>query len=81
MNIDEFIKERDFALTKAVMEDDFEPILAYFVKYDVPIMSTNPRLIQGATYKAAYNCLSLPQNVRQRAKQRCSEIGMSEKII
>lgn len=80
MNIDEFTKERDFALTKAVMEDDFEPILAYFVKYHSPIMS-NLRVVQGVTYKAAYNCLSLPQNVRERAKQKCIEIGMSEKII
>lgn len=79
--MEQFIKERDFALTKAVMEDDFEPILIYFEKYNITPISNNPIVIEGAVYKAAYNCLSLPQNVRERAKQKCIELGMSEKII
>lgn len=67
MNVKKVVKERDHAFTEAVMHDNWAPALAYVKKYAVP-MPEDPTTLKWGIYKATQGALSIPEEVRTRAR-------------
>lgn len=72
--LQKFVKDRDKAITRAVMNDDWEAAKRYCRKYGVPVPG-NERIFKGAIYKAACEVLSLSQEVRGKAKTEAEKLG------
>lgn len=66
-SIKQVTKERDHAFTEAVMHDNWAPVLAYAKKYEVP-MPDDPTTFKWGVYKATQGALSIPEEVKTRAR-------------
>lgn len=74
--INNFVKERDEALFSL----DERKIRAYAEKYSVRL-SNEPEAFWGSVYKAIYNIIDAPTELRQKAKEWLEENRMSKKIF
>ncbi len=76
MDLKEFVRERDEAFTRLIMEDDWAAVEAYMRKYELlEEMPKDPKVIRAAIYKAAQECTSLPPEVKAEAARKCRELG------
>ena len=69
-----FVKERDEAIKKAVLDDDWEPVKKYSIKYGVPLPKSE-RVMKAGIYKACQECLNIPQEVKEVAYIKCINLG------
>lgn len=69
-----FRKERNEAITAAVMEDKWDKMYAYVRKYGVP-MPIHEIAFKAGTYKAAHDIPALPQEVRDTADRKAIALG------
>lgn len=76
MRFDEFLRDRRDAITKAVMEDDWEPVRAYCKKYGTELPE-NETILKAGIFKAAVAVTDIPDEVKETAKARCRELGFS----
>lgn len=76
MNINDFLKERSTALTKATMEDDWKPFRAYCKKYGIKIPKS-AKVMKAGCYKAVQGCNDIPDEVKQVAFEKCVALGFS----
>lgn len=74
--INDFVKERDEALFSL----DERKIRAYAEKYGVRL-SNEPKVFWGSVYKAIYNIIDAPTELKQKAKEWLDKNGMSTKIF
>ena len=72
--LSQFVKDRNEALTKAVMKDDWKAVRKYCKKYGVPIPK-DPRIFKAGVYKAVNGCTDIPQSVKDVAFAKCLELG------
>lgn len=77
--INRFKKDRDDAVTAAVMNDDFEPLRRYCRKYSIPI-PTNENVFRAGTYKAAGGITALPEEVKRKAAAKAIALGFSPEL-
>ena len=71
-----FAKERDDAYTKAVLNDDWEPVKAYCKEYGVPIPE-DERIMKAGVYKGIQYCTNIPDEVKREAAAKCLRLGFS----
>lgn len=71
-----FIKDRDTAFTKAVMDDDWSAVHKYMKKYGIQKPSSR-KVLKGAIYKAVQECTNIPEDVKAAAAVKCLKLGMS----
>lgn len=74
--INRFKKDRDEAVTAAVMNDDFGPMRRYCRKYCIPIPA-NEKVFKAGTYKAAGAITTLPEEVKHKAAVKAVALGFS----
>jgi len=74
--MDQFVKERNEAFTKAVMEDDWDAVRRYCDKYWIPI-PVKEKVMKAGTYKAVQQCTGIPDHVKDVAFKKCLELGFS----
>lgn len=70
------VEDRDSAFTHAVMTDDFKPVLSYCKRYGVPTPK-DKRVMQAGVYKAVQECISIPEEVKAAAREKCLALGFS----
>lgn len=73
-------KERDDAFIDAVLNDNWDGVIAYSKKYGVPIPEKE-RVMKCGVFKAVQYCTNIPDDVKGIAMQKCIELGMSPFII
>lgn len=72
----DFVKERDQAFIKAVMDDDWSLVEKYCKKYGVP-MPDSIRVMKAGVYKAVQGCTNIPEDVKGMAMAKCLELGFN----
>lgn len=75
----QFIKDRNEALTRFVMNDDWDALRQYCRKYSVP-MPGNRKAAQAGVYKAVQYCTDIPEEVKIKAMKKCLELGFNPLI-
>ena len=76
MNINDFLNDRNQALTKAVMDDDWKPFRKYCKKYGIQIPK-DKRIMKAGCYKAVQGCNDISDEVKDVAFKKCLELGFS----
>lgn len=74
-----FVKERDKAFTDFVLNDDICGILAYCVKWGIP-MPDSMEVFKAGIYKAVSGCIDIPDDVKAIAKEKCIALGFNPEI-
>lgn len=77
--IETFLKDRNEAFIKAVMEDDWKAVRKYCKKYHVPVPSSH-KVFKAGIYKAVQGCNDIPAEVKGIAFKKCIELGFSPLI-
>lgn len=77
--INRFLIDRKEALTKAVMEDNWDYVRVYCDRYGVPIPK-DERIMKAGIYKAVQECTDIPKDVKDVAFMKCLELGFSPLI-
>lgn len=72
----QFIKDRDEAFTRFVMNDDWKAVEEYCKKYFVEIPK-DKRIAHGGVYKAVQYCTDIPEEVKIKAMKKCIELGFN----
>ncbi len=71
-----FYEERDMAFIDAVLNDNWDGVIAFWKKQNIPVPK-NERVVKAAVYKAVQYCLDIPVDVKGIALEKCLELGMS----
>lgn len=74
-----FRKDRNEAITAAVMEDRWDKMHAYAKKYGVPL-PPHEIAFKAGTYKAVAGVMSLPQEVRDTAARKAIALGFKPRM-
>ena len=74
--IEQFLKDRKEAFTKAIMEDKLDYVRVYCDRYGVPIPK-DERILKAGIYKAVQHCTDIPKEVKDKAFMKCLELGFS----
>ena len=69
LEVQQQIKERDRALVRAVMHNDFTPFIDYCARYSVP-MPDDAYVFKMAVYKAALGVVTMPPEIRRNAQMQ-----------
>lgn len=69
-----FIAERHHAFMKAIVEDDWKPVIAYCHRFGAPIPK-NENVMKAGIYKAAQECYDIPEDVKDIAREKCIALG------
>ena len=69
LEVKQQIKDRDRALIRAVMHNDFTPVVNFCAKYSVP-MPNDAYAFKVAVYKAALGVVTMPPDVRRNAQMQ-----------
>ena len=77
--IEQFLKDRKEAFTKAIMEDNLDYVRVYCDRYGVPIPK-DERILKAGIYKAVQHCTDIPKEVKDKAFMKCLELGFSPLI-
>jgi transcriptional regulator with XRE-family HTH domain len=67
LEVQQQIKDRDRALVRAVMHNDFTTFIDYCVRYSVP-MPDDAYVFKMAVYKAALGVVTMPPEIRRNAQ-------------
>ena len=70
-----FTKERDKALTDAVVNDKWDGVRAFMEKYRM--FASNDTVMKAGIYKAVQYCTDIPEDVKTIAMQKCLEMGFN----
>ena len=73
LEVKQQIKDRDRALIRAVMHNDFTPVVNFCAKYSVP-MPNDAYAFKVAVYKAALGVVTMPPDVRRNAQMHLDAI-------
>lgn len=68
------VKERDEAYIDFVKTGNLTKIKAYSKKYDI-LMPKNKKAQKVGIYKAVQYCDNIPEDVKDKAKKECLELG------
>lgn len=74
--LSEFVKDRDEAFTRFVMNDDWDALRRYCRKYSTP-MPGNRKAAQAGVYKAVQYCTDISEEVKVLAMQKCLKMGFN----
>ena len=78
MNIQKFVKSRDDAFTKFVMDDDWQAVIKHLRRYgQLDKLPNNPIVAKAGIYKAVQECTSIPKEVKAVAARKCIMMGFS----
>lgn len=69
-----FLKERNHAFMKAVLEDDWRPVYKYCRRYGVPIPKKED-VMKAGIYKAVQEVTDIPERVKDLAREKCVAMG------
>lgn len=72
----DLVKIRDEAFIEFVKTGSFEKVNAYCKKYGVQ-MTENPTIKAAGIYKAVQLCSNIPQDIKDKAKLKCKELGFN----
>lgn len=76
MNLKKFVKSRDEAFTKFVMEDDWNAVLKHMKRYGQEIpKNMNLEVAKAGIYKAVQECTNIPAEVKAEAARKCCLMG------
>lgn len=67
------VKDRDRALIRAVMHNDFTPVVDFCAKYSVP-MPNDAYVFKLAVYKSALGVVTMPPEIRRNAQMQINII-------
>lgn len=67
LDVQQQVKDRDRALVRAVMHNDFTPVVNFCAKYSVP-MPNDAYAFKVAVYKAALGVVTMPPEIRRNAQ-------------
>lgn len=67
LEVKQQIKDRDRALVRAVMHNDFTPFVDYCARYSIP-MPDDAYVFKMAVYKAALGVVTMPPEIRRNAQ-------------
>ena len=74
--IKEFVRSRDDAFARFVMDDDWGALYAHLRRYrqfaDRP---RDKRVLAAAIYKGVQECTNIPAEVKAVAKEKCERLG------
>ena len=76
MNIKQYNKDRDHAITELIKTGSLDEWFKVVEKYKLNFPK-NEIVVKGALYKAAQQCLSIPSDLKQRAAEECRKLGMN----
>ena len=76
--IEQFVADRDAAMTAFIMNDDWDALKAYCNKYAVAFPE-RLEVAAAGVYKAAQEIINLPQEVKDKAREKCIALGFSPK--
>ena len=76
MDIEQFNKDRDEAFINFVETDSLEKVKAYCKKYNKE-MPKNTIIAEVGIYKAIQGCRDIPQEVKEKARDKCLALGYS----
>ena len=76
---EQFVRDRDSAFTRAVVDDDWSAVYKYLNKYGMERPSSR-KVLRAAIYKAVQHCTNIPQDVKDIAVTKCIELGFSPLI-
>jgi len=79
MNINEFVKERDRVLTAAVMNDDWDGVREYAIRWGGEIPDDDD-VMKAGVYKAVQECTTISQTVKNLAWKKCCALGFKPTI-
>lgn len=71
-----FVKERDEALSRAVLQDDWDGVRRYMIKWAVPCPD-NETVLKVGVYKAVQQCRGIGEDVKRIAAEKCAAMGFS----
>lgn len=77
--MNDFIRERDAAFIHFVKTDDLSKVRAYCKKWGVQ-MPKSKRVLMAGVYKAVVAIVSIPEDIRTMAMQKCLKIGFNPMI-
>lgn len=72
----QFIKDRNEAFTRFVMNDDWTAVRKYCRKYHVD-MPKEKKIFKAGIYKAVQYCTDIPEEVKIKAMKKCLELGFN----
>jgi len=81
-SLEEFVRERDEVFTRFVLEDDWQAVEDYMIKYElIDEAPKNPNIVKAAVYKAVQECRNIPAEVKAEAARKCREMGFRPTTI
>ena len=69
LELQQQIKDRNRALVRAVMHNDFTPFVDYCARYSIP-MPDDAYVFKMAVYKAALGVVTMPPEIRRNAQMQ-----------
>ena len=69
LELQQQIKDRNRALVRAVMHNDFTPFVDYCARYSIP-MPDDAYVFKTAVYKAALGVVTMPPEIRRNAQMQ-----------
>ena len=74
MNAEQFVKDRNAALTAFVLNDDWGPVKQYCATYGIA-MPDNPDVMAAGIYKAVQEVTTIPNDIKVKAAIKCMQLG------
>ena len=69
LDVQQQVKDRDRALVRAVMHNDFTPFVDYCARYSIP-MPDDAYVFKLAVFKAALGVVTMPPEIRRNAQMQ-----------
>ena len=77
--MNDFVKERDDAFVHFVKTDDLSKVIAYCKKWGIQIPK-NKKVFVAGIYKDVVAIISIPEDIKTVAIQKCLRLGFSPLI-
>lgn len=77
--IKRFIRDRDKTFTAAVINDDWDAVKRYSLRWGIKIPS-NENVMKAGIYKAVQECTKIPKEVKDIAREKCVALGFKPTI-
>ena len=78
-NIKEFVKDRDRVLTAAVMNEDWDGVREFALRWNGTVPDDEDEMKAGV-YKAVQECNGISQTVKNLARKKCLALGFNPTI-
>ena len=71
-----FVRSRDEAFTRFVLDDDWDAVLKHFKKFGMDLPTKEKETVAKAgVYKAVQECTNIPIEVKAEAARKCVLLG------